>query len=225
MVIISRKDALGKGLLFYFTGKPCNHGHVSKRYCSANRCVDCAKQKADQLKELRRENRKQKTLSPRKMAQQNGDVRYTPNEPCHRCGTSQRLTSNGVCVYCNNKTVSEKYSNDAEFRDKQAAYRKANNEKYNSHTRNRRAKIKGLDGKHSQLDVWELFDKQEGRCPYCDIYLRTWHVDHKTPVSKGGYNGPENLQLTCPTCNLKKHNKTDGEFKAMLKLIPLASSK
>ena len=30
------------------------------------------------------------------------------------------------------------------------------------------------------------------------------HGDHKTPWSKGGHTIPENLQMLCRTCNLKK---------------------
>jgi len=32
-----------KGLVFYYTGKPCPKGHNSKRYTSNSRCVECLK--------------------------------------------------------------------------------------------------------------------------------------------------------------------------------------
>ena len=31
-----------------------------------------------------------------------------------------------------------------------------------------------------------------------------YHVDHRMPLSLGGSNYPDNLQLLCPTCNLSK---------------------
>lgn len=40
MEIISRKEALNLGLKYYFTGKPCKHGHVSKRD-SRGSCYEC----------------------------------------------------------------------------------------------------------------------------------------------------------------------------------------
>jgi 5-methylcytosine-specific restriction endonuclease McrA len=38
---ISRKDASEQGLLYYFTGKPCKHGHFSERQVSDRSCVAC----------------------------------------------------------------------------------------------------------------------------------------------------------------------------------------
>jgi hypothetical protein len=38
---ISRADAVARGELFYFTGKPCKNGHVAKRYLSGT-CIECA---------------------------------------------------------------------------------------------------------------------------------------------------------------------------------------
>jgi 5-methylcytosine-specific restriction endonuclease McrA len=36
------------------------------------------------------------------------------------------------------------------------------------------------------------------------------HIDHVYPVLHGGGNEVANLQLLCPTCNLKKHAKVGG---------------
>jgi hypothetical protein len=41
MQIISRVEAKAKGLHFYFTGKPCKHGHVAKRQVLNATCVEC----------------------------------------------------------------------------------------------------------------------------------------------------------------------------------------
>jgi len=39
--IISRKEAKEKGLRFYFTGVPCCHGHLAKRFVNNGNCADC----------------------------------------------------------------------------------------------------------------------------------------------------------------------------------------
>ena len=44
--IISRKDAIAKGMNRYFTGKPCKHGHISERYTQAGNCDSCQSIKA-----------------------------------------------------------------------------------------------------------------------------------------------------------------------------------
>lgn len=41
MEIISRKEALEKGLPRYFTGKPCKHGHVAEKISSNGTCCAC----------------------------------------------------------------------------------------------------------------------------------------------------------------------------------------
>lgn len=43
MKIISRKEARLKGELYYFTGKPCKHNHVSKRIVRNATCYECTK--------------------------------------------------------------------------------------------------------------------------------------------------------------------------------------
>jgi hypothetical protein len=41
MEIISRKEAIAKGLKRYFTRKPCPKGHVCEKYTNGRTCVNC----------------------------------------------------------------------------------------------------------------------------------------------------------------------------------------
>ena len=69
-----------------------------------------------------------------------------------------------------------------------------------------------------------LHGEQRGFCMYCRVKLSSSHIDviapsspshidHKTPVNQGGTNNPENLQLLCPGCNIRKSDRTDAEFR------------
>lgn len=74
-----------------------------------------------------------------------------------------------------------------------------------------------VEGFYTWGDLKRLMHEQDGRCAYCGIGIEhEYHVEHKTPLSRGGDNSANNIQLTCPTCNLRKHVKTDEEFKKML---------
>lgn len=82
---------------------------------------------------------------------------------------------------------------------------------------NRRAQKSNNGGKHTAQDILNLFELQSGVCVYCECKLHknksnSFHVDHIVPLSKGGSNGIENLQLLCPTCNLSKGGKLPEEF-------------
>lgn len=62
-----------------------------------------------------------------------------------------------------------------------------------------------------------LFQKQDGYCAYnllChgDLYIDGFHLDHILPLALGGKHEDNNLQLTCPTCNLRKSKKHPVDF-------------
>lgn len=39
------------------------------------------------------------------------------------------------------------------------------------------------------------------------------HLEHKTPLSRGGTNARDNLDIACQKCNCCKHNKTETEYR------------
>lgn len=72
-----------------------------------------------------------------------------------------------------------------------------------------KARKRGALGSHTKGDIKAIFGAQRGRCAYCRQRLPKtgYHVDHITPVSKGGSNDRRNLQLTCARCNISKKDK------------------
>ena len=83
-------------------------------------------------------------------------------------------------------------------------------------TRRSREKRK-IDSLLTMEQIFFLWEKQQGRCPYCPSYYRSksiqridltdrssYHIDHVIPLSKGGTHDITNLILCCPECNLKK---------------------
>jgi 5-methylcytosine-specific restriction endonuclease McrA len=57
--------------------------------------------------------------------------------------------------------------------------------------------------------------RQRRRCYLCGqkIIGRNWHRDHIVPLSRDGTSdGPWNIIIACPTCNVRKHNKLPHEW-------------
>lgn len=73
-------------------------------------------------------------------------------------------------------------------------------------------KMKEQLGEVSSDIVERLFIEQRGLCYYCGIDLEEWHLEHMIPISRGGLHDDRNLCISCPTCNLRKQNKTAEEF-------------
>lgn len=78
---------------------------------------------------------------------------------------------------------------------------------------NRLAREAKASGTHTPKDVEILYRSQGGVCAYCETELGgVFHVDHMVPLSRGGSNWPENLAVTCPSCNSRKQSQTAEEF-------------
>lgn len=103
------------------------------------------------------------------------------------------------------------------FRDRACRWFAEHPEQRRAYTRNRRARIKGLEGSHTGADVLAQYERQHGRCFWCGVKVGDeYHADHVVPVSLGGSNGPENIVVSCPHCNVSKHNKHPMEWAGCL---------
>lgn len=58
-------------------------------------------------------------------------------------------------------------------------------------------------------------------CPYCGEHLTgaNMHIDHVIPLSKGGTNTDNNVQLLCNVCNLAKSSMTEEQFFNWIKRV------
>lgn len=63
--------------------------------------------------------------------------------------------------------------------------------------------------KYSGKKRREFMEKYEFRCCKCSSF-KELHIDHIIPLSKGGSNDEDNLQLLCSECNLAKGNKIES---------------
>lgn len=71
-----------------------------------------------------------------------------------------------------------------------------------------------------------VYDKFDGRCAYCGCELNgKFHIDHIEPIrrnSDGSCLNPQNESLSnmnpsCPSCNIMKHNQSIEQFRVMIK--------
>ena len=198
--IISRQEALAKGLTHYFTGKACKNAHSSKRLVFSRHCVDC--QKARSLK-WRIKNPDKKRASYQ---------RWKENNPDKVKSWYERWWAENADYQKARQKKWRKENLDIQRASKNR-WRAANPEKRRTEDTNRRARKKQARGKHTAADVKRILRRQGKRCVYCKASLDAgYHVDHIVPLAKGGSNGPDNLQCLCPTCNLSKGAKMPEEF-------------
>lgn len=85
------------------------------------------------------------------------------------------------------------------------AYRKANPDKVREFSRRRKGKKLGRLPRGTLPAIRKA---QRNRCAICAVSLKKGsHIDHITPISRGGLHEPRNIQFLCQHCNLTKSGR------------------
>lgn len=188
--IITRKDASALGLKWYFTGKPCSHGHISERQTSNGSCRECMRKRYDENIE--------------KMRAYSRSRYHTDHEKELREQRKERKNESRRVTYHKNPDKKRAYMREQYRRDPTI---------WKYHAKIRKSRLKGSEGKYTIQDVKNIRDAQNDKCGYCGIKLKGGgHIDHITPLSKGGTNWPRNLQLLCVSCNCSKKATDQIEY-------------
>lgn len=180
-----------------------------------------------------------KRLVSRQEAKKLGLKRYFTGQPCKNAHVDERMTVNASCIGCTRKNdMSERrraasrfshhkfrdkrlaeqkeyYANKGAeyFRNKNRAWRKQNPEKLKDQLRRRVHRRRCADGDFTDADLRSIRQLQKDKCAFCKIKLNgSGHIDHITPISKGGSNWPNNLQWLCKSCNCSKKDRDQIEF-------------
>lgn len=89
-------------------------------------------------------------------------------------------------------------------------YRKENPERAREWATARRGKF---ETRLPRGTVKRIGTAQKWKCAICSGVIRqSYHVDHIMPLKLGGAHAPHNIQLLCPSCNVRKGAKHPVEY-------------
>lgn len=208
--LITREEAVAAGQARYFTGLPCQHGHVAERFVSSGRCHECHRLRKQQLRADTPE--KYRAKSRQKYQVDPGRFRAYRKNYYNKVSEIERERRRDY--YCGNKELeiqrnrNWKAANKVRVQHSQQLWRTKNHAKVLATNSRRRA---GID---QASPAW--VDKKQIEAIYkeCKKLSDTTgikhHVDHIVPLKNKrvcGLHVPWNLQIIPAEINLKKHNK------------------
>ena len=200
---------------FYATGKPCAHGHISERYVSSGNCKTCRDAYTSPNDHENREHIKARKAAWKRANPERVHASYVAWRAANadRERAAQRAWRAANKDRFDEHTKAWRANNPEKVRIMNANYHANNKEmrKVNSHRR--RARLQAAEGSHDANDIKKIYTAQKGKCACCRKMVGDdYHVDHITPLSRGGSNWPDNIQILCAPCNLSKGAKDPIQF-------------
>lgn len=207
MQVIQRSEAKSLGLKFYFTGKACKRGHVAQRQVSDHACTQCRSEYREQHKEAHAQYFREYEAANREKVNARHRAWRARNKD--RSDEIKKRWADSNPEKCEAAKSRWKSNNRDKVRKASSDWRKKNPELYANYYRARRAAEKSAEGSHTAEDIKRLEALQRMKCATCRTDLRKsgYHIDHIVALVNGGSNYPENIQLLCPPCNLRKSRK------------------
>lgn len=197
MEVISKEEAISKGLKKYFTGEPCKKGHIAPISISQNRCWQCHLDSTNKWRRMDREQRPdhykeyERSRDPDKVKAKNKKWHESNRE----------------------KVLARLSKFEKDNKDRRNEYKRT---KYKTErvvwSNNRRAR------KYSATPFWSDLGKIKNIYGECERISKETgiphHVDHIVPLKHPlvcGLHVPANLRIITAEENLAKNNKFEIE--------------
>ncbi|WP_424362974.1 HNH endonuclease [Methylocystis parvus] len=163
-----------------------------------------------------------------------GLKRYFTGTPCKQGHVAERYLSSN-CVECvsvdaakwhaeNPEKVQEKLkkyrsNNRTVLRERDAKRARDNPGKVNAKNARRRARKRLAIVTRDADAIMRQISNEGGKCFYCAVDLLPFegHAEHIIPLSRGGPHAELNLVLSCPRCNIGKHDRLPSEWSRLPK--------
>ena len=180
------KEAIKNNQKYYFTGKPCKHGHIANRLANTRYCVECCKNVASKWQKDNRERAREIS----KKCYYKYHERYLAIASKYRSENKEKIKAAGI------------------------KYRTTNKEQYavlnrcNVATRTA-SKILRTPKWLTSEDIWVIKEIYRLARLRTQMFGVAWEVDHIVPLQGkivSGLHEPGNLQVIPATKNRSKGN-------------------
>ena len=201
-LIIKKKEAISLGLKWYFTGKPCKHGHFSERNTASSLCKQCGRESCQKFRQDNAQYNKDRLA---KWYEKNADHARACSRNHYHANRERNRERRAF------RNLSPERA--AELKAISKAWRKKNPRQKAAQESGRRARKRGVGGRYTAKDIQTLCVLQKWKCANCSASIKqAYHVNHIIPLILKGPNDRKNLQILCPSCNSKKSGKHPIDF-------------
>lgn len=231
MNLIARKEAVEKGLKFYFTGEPCKRGHVAKRYTAKSYCLECSRLSAVESQNKNPEKKRKNQSRYHEKNKEKIKQKYHDNKKEYSERSKKYYKENKCKIISKVKDYADKNRDKINERSRRYYKENKNTEKFkvkaaaSNSIRNvmdaiRKDNKDKVKGEKSKVN----FDVSEFKTRIESLFVDgmswgnygEWHIDHIKPViafiNEGVFdvntiNSIENLQPLRAKDNLSKGGK------------------